>query len=152
MKVPFVARSNGNWIRSTPAYADGRLFVGGMRDVLACLDADTGALLWRLDAMEKLEAPLPAFGFVSSPLVVGDHVFVQAGGALLKIAAKTGEIVWRSLKDGGGMNGSAFASPIQGVLGGKAQLIVQTRTSLAGVDPENGTELWSEEVPEKLNT
>ena len=34
MRVPFFARANGDWIRSTPAYDDGRLYVAGMRDVL----------------------------------------------------------------------------------------------------------------------
>ena len=32
MSVPFFAKSNGDWIRATPAYSDGRLFVAGMRD------------------------------------------------------------------------------------------------------------------------
>ena len=50
MSVPFFAKSNGDWIRATPAYSEGRLFVAGMRDVLVCLDADTGKELWRFDS------------------------------------------------------------------------------------------------------
>ena len=34
MSVPFFARSNGSWIRSTPALANNKLFVAGMRDHL----------------------------------------------------------------------------------------------------------------------
>ncbi len=147
LTVPFFARSNGSWIRSTPAYADGRLFVAGIRDVLVCLDAETGRQIWRLDFVEKLGTPLPAFGFVSSPLVIGKHVYVQAGAALQKIDAASGTILWQSLKDDGGMGGSAFSSPIMTVLKGQPQLLVQTRSSLAGVDPETGTELWSQEIP-----
>ena len=33
MTVPFFAKANGDWIRSTPAYDDGRLYVAGMKDV-----------------------------------------------------------------------------------------------------------------------
>ena len=33
MNVPFFAAANGSWIRSTPVYSKGKLFVAGMRDV-----------------------------------------------------------------------------------------------------------------------
>lgn len=76
MSVPFMAKRNGDWIRSTPAYDGQALYVAGMRDVLVCLDAATGAERWRVDFVDQFKSPLPAFGFVCSPLVVGDHVFV----------------------------------------------------------------------------
>ena len=147
MKVPFFAASNGSWIRSTPAYADGRLFVGGMRDVLVCLDGKTGKENWRVDFVKQLGTPLPAFGFASSPLVTKDGLYVQAGGSLVKLDPVTGKVMWRSLADGGGMSGSAFSSPIVANLLGQQQLVVQTRTQLAGVNPEDGQELWSQDIP-----
>ena len=66
MTVPFFAASNGSWIRATPAVADGRIYVAGMRDLLVCLDAATGTEIWRVDFMTALESPLPAFGFGTS--------------------------------------------------------------------------------------
>jgi outer membrane protein assembly factor BamB len=45
------------------------------------------------------------------------------------------------------MWGSAFSSPYFTQLGGRDQLIVQTRTRLAGVAPDDGRELWSQEIP-----
>jgi len=45
------------------------------------------------------------------------------------------------------MNGSAFSSPIVAELAGKRQLIVQTRETLAGVDPVKGDVLWTQKVP-----
>lgn len=147
MSVPFFAKSNGDWIRATPTYDDGLLFVAGMRDVLVCLDAESGATKWKVNFVEKFKAELPAFGFVCSPLVDGDFVYVQAGGGLVKLNKQTGETIWRTLDDGGGMNGSAFSSPIMTELQGKKQLLVQTRTSLAGVDPDQGSVLWKQEVP-----
>ena len=111
MQVPFFAASNGSWIRSTPCADDGRVYVAGMRDVLVCLDAANGQEIWRIDFTKDLESPLQAFGFVSSPLVIGDHVFVQAGAGFVKLDKATGKVVWRVLEDGGGMWGSAFSSP-----------------------------------------
>ena len=45
------------------------------------------------------------------------------------------------------MNGSAFSSPVLATIGGVEQLVVQTRTELTGVAPEDGQKLWSIEVP-----
>jgi outer membrane protein assembly factor BamB len=101
---------------------------------------------WRVDFMAALESPLPAFGFVSSPLVIGDHVFVQAGSGFVKLEKTTGRIVRRVLDDGGGMSGSAFSSPYPATLGGVSQILVQGREELAGVDPGNGTVLWKTPV------
>ena len=144
--VPFFAASNGSWIRATPALDDGLLFVAGMRDVLVCLDAASGKEVWKVDFVQQLQTPLPAFGFASSPLVSGDFVFVQAGAALIKLKKRTGEIVWQSLKDEGGMYGSAFSSPYLTEVAGKRQLLVQTREKLAGVDPDDGRVLWSQDI------
>jgi len=142
MSVPFFAASNGSWIRSTPCVDDGRVFVAGMRDLLVCLDAGSGKELWRVDFMAALESPLPSFGFVSSPLVIGDHVYVQAGSGFVKLGKRDGGIVWRVLEDGGGMSGSAFSSPFPVDLDGRRQILVQTRDDLAGIDPETGAVLW----------
>jgi outer membrane protein assembly factor BamB len=147
MSVPFFARANGSWIRATPAFDGESLFVAGMRDVLVCLDAATGKERWRVDFMERYKSPLPAFGFVSSPLVEGDSVYIQAGASFLKVNKKTGETIWRTLKDDGGMYGSTFSSPTFATLAGKRQLLVQTRTTLAGVDPAKGEVLWDQKIP-----
>ena len=146
MSVPFFAASNGSWIRSTPCVDGDRVYVAGMRDVLVCLEAATGKEIWRVDFTTALESPLPAFGFVSSPLVIGDHVYVQAGSGFVKLEKATGKVVWRTLDDGGGMMGSAFSSPYPATIGGVPQILVQTREELAGIDPENGTVLWKTSV------
>jgi len=146
MSVPFFAASNGSWIRSTPCVDGDRVYVAGIRDMLICLEAATGKEIWRIDFMAALESPLPAFGFVSSPLVIGDHVYVQAGSGFVKLEKATGKVVWRTLDDGGGMMGSAFSSPYPATIGGVFQILVQTREELAGIDPENGTVLWKTPV------
>ncbi len=147
MKVPFFARSNGSWIRATPAYDGTSIYVAGMRDVLVCLNAKTGHEQWRVNFVEQINTPMPAFGFVSSPLVDGDAVFVQAGAGVIKLNKNTGALIWRTLHDDGGMNGSAFSSPIIADIAGQRQLLVQTRNVLAGIDIDTGNMLWNHTVP-----
>jgi outer membrane protein assembly factor BamB len=150
--VPFFASSNGSWIRSTPASDGERLFVAGMRDVLVCLDAKSGDQIWRVDFSQAFTAPLPGFGTVCSPLLDGDFIYIQAVASVVKLRKTDGEIVWRSEPESGGaygagMGASAFSSPVIATLGGKRQLIVQSRQKLVGVDLDTGGNLWSIEVP-----
>ncbi len=145
--VPPYARVHGDWIRSTPAFDGESLYVAGMRDVLVCLDPRTGAERWRVDFVERFRAPVPVFGFVCSPLVDGEAVYVQAAGAVVKLSKKTGKVLWRSFPDEGGPNGSAVSSPVLAEVAGKTQLLVQNRRKLAGLDPSSGKVLWSEEIP-----
>ena len=121
--------------------------MAGIRDVLVALDIETGTEKWRIDFVEELETPVPTFGYVSSPLIDGEYIYVQAGASVIKIDKQSGDIVWRSMNDGGGMNGSAFSSPVIETMGGERQLLVQSRTTLAGLSLETGELLWSQDIP-----
>ncbi|MBT5692539.1 MAG: PQQ-binding-like beta-propeller repeat protein [Opitutae bacterium] len=146
LKVPFFARKNGSWVRSTPAYDGTHLYVGGIRDVLVCMDAKTGEITWELDFVKKFGSKLPSFGFVCSPLIDGKDLYIQAGGGLAKLDKQSGKVLWRGLNDGGGMWGSAFSSPVIRELNGVRQLIVQSREKLMGVNMMTGETLWEKKV------
>jgi len=147
MKVPFFAASNGSWIRSTPALANDKLFVLGMQERLICLDTRTGQKLWEMNIPEILQTPEPAFGGVSSPMIVNNALYVQAGGGVIKVDTDSGDLIWTSNLSKDAMNQSPFASPRIHTLDGKEQIIALGRTSLSGIDPQNGKQLWEQKVP-----
>lgn len=144
--VPFFAWRNGDWMRSTPVCDGPNLYVAGMRDVLVCLETATGKEKWRVDFVKEFKSDPPAFGFVCSPLLDGDALYVQAGGAFCRLEKESGKVVWKTLEDGGGMYGSAFSSPFIASPGGKRQILVQTRTDLCGVNPADGAVLWMQKI------
>lgn len=147
-KVPFFAAKNGSWIRATPAWDGKNLYVGGIREVLVSLDGVTGEERWRLNFPIHFGTDVPHFGFSSSPLIDGDHLYVQAANSLIKLDKENGKILWRSLQGDGdiGVSG-AFSSPLLATLAGRRQLVVQTRLELYGVALEDGAVLWSQPVP-----
>jgi outer membrane protein assembly factor BamB len=146
--VPFFAAANGDWVRSTPAFDGETLYVGDMIEHLLALDGGTGEVRWQVRLPERYGTKPPEFGFASSPLVVGDALYVQAANSLLKLDKRTGEGLWRALANDGTISASgAFSSPVMAEIEGKVQLVVQTREELAGVDPETGDVLWRREVP-----
>ncbi|MFN7625355.1 MAG: PQQ-binding-like beta-propeller repeat protein [Pirellula sp.] len=146
MSVPFFAARNGSWIRATPVCDGETIYVGGIRDVLVALNCQNGEEKWRVDFGTTFDK-VPDFGMVCSPIIDGDFLYIQAGKGLHKLNKATGEIVWSALGDDGSMMSSgAFSSPVIANIDGKRQLLVQTRTYLAGVDLESGSKLWSYEV------
>lgn len=154
MDVPFFAKKNGDWIRSTPAYDGETLFVGGILEILVALDGDTGEERWRIDFPKRFGTEPPPFGFVCSPLVARGHVFVEAADSFFKLDAKTGDILWRSGpwsleegRDNDMMSAGSFSSPVLAEIGGREQLLVQTRLDLRGLDLETGEVLWTQPVP-----
>jgi outer membrane protein assembly factor BamB len=148
ISVPFFAKRNGDWIRSTPAWDGETLYVGGMEEVLVALDGASGAEKWRVDFPARFGTPKPEFGFASSPLVAGGAVYAQAANSIVKLDQKTGATLWRALEHSSNiMESGAFSSPVLATLLGRTQLLVQTRTKLHGLDPETGKVLWAQEVP-----
>ena len=91
LEVASLGATMGSWIRATPAYDGDGLYVAGMPDILVCLDPKTGAERWRADFHARYGTPLPELGFVCSPLVVDDGVYVQAADSFVKIDKKTGK-------------------------------------------------------------
>jgi outer membrane protein assembly factor BamB len=89
---------------------------------------------------------VPTFGFVSSPVIDQDYLYVQAGAQVVKLKCSDGSKVWGSMKDDRAMSGSAFSSPIIAEVGGKNQLLTQTREELAGLDLESGKVIWRYKV------
>ncbi|MCG8456779.1 MAG: PQQ-like beta-propeller repeat protein, partial [Holophagales bacterium] len=119
MKVPFFAAKNGSWIRSTPAFDGSALFVGGMLEVLVALDGATGEIRWKIDFPRLAGVEKAPFGFVCSPLLDGDHLYLEAAGSLWKLNKDTGEVMWRTegFSTGGMASEGTFSSPVLAELG-----------------------------------
>jgi outer membrane protein assembly factor BamB len=141
MKVAELGASMGSWIKATPAYDGASLIVAGMRDVLVSLDTETGRQRWQADFHTRYGTPIPEFGFICSPLVVEDGIYVQAADSFIRVDKKTGESVWRCLVRRDVGQGS-YSSPDYAVIHGRPQLLVANIPAIAGVDPATGKLLW----------
>jgi outer membrane protein assembly factor BamB len=133
--------------RATPTFHDGRLFTLGATGLLNCLDAATGQPVWTRDLAEDADAPLPTWGFSSSPLVVDDLVLVHAPGAadgrgLVAYDIRSGEPRWRGQAPGG-----SYSSPQLATVDGVRQVVMITNQGLYGVRTESGELLWQHDWP-----
>jgi outer membrane protein assembly factor BamB len=66
-----------------------RVFVGGMDNALRAFRANDGAMLWRFQALGRVD---------STPVISDENVIFGAGdGAVYSISAETGRLAWRTL-------------------------------------------------------
>ncbi len=141
-EAPFTMNSgaarHGPGPKSTPTFANGRLFTLGMSSIVMAWDASTGKELWRKPA----GAVQPMFHTAMSPLVDGDQMILHVGGhnegALTAFDPATGAVKWTWTGDG-----PAYGSPIIAEIGGARHLMLFSQKNFVGVNPANGQLLWS---------
>jgi outer membrane protein assembly factor BamB len=130
-------RQHGPGPKSTPTYADGRLFTLGISGIVTAFETDTGRQLWQMPG-----GPVePLYHTAMSPFVDGDlmilHVGGDSAGALTAFDVATGDVRWSWNGDG-----PAYGSPIVAELDGMRQVITYTQENFVGVSVETGDLLW----------
>jgi outer membrane protein assembly factor BamB len=134
---PAATRTHGTGPKSTPAFANGKLYTLGMSGIVTAFDATTGKQVWQQPA----PAVQPMYHTAMSPLVDRGLVILHVGGhnngALTAFDVNTGNVKWTWTGDG-----PAYGSPIVAELGGVRQVITLTQENLVGVSAATGELLW----------
>lgn len=137
----FSESMGGDGPRTTPTYHEGRIYALGALGELHCLNARTGALVWRRNILEDNDAPNLSWGMAASPLIVDDKVIVLPGGSpgqsVVAYDKTTGEPIWKTLDDA-----QAYTSPMLVTLGGVRQILVVSALRIVGLTPQDGALLW----------
>jgi len=134
--------------KSTPAFANGRLYSIGMTGIATAYDAASGKQLWQKPGSTLV----PMFTTHSfSPIVEGGLVIFHLGGhdegALTAFDAATGDQKWSWKGDGPG-----YGSPVLATFGGTRQLVTITQGKLVGVEAATGALLWERPFVSPNNT
>jgi hypothetical protein len=123
--------------RCVPTIAQGRVYAFGAEGRLVCVDLKTGDLRWSKATQQEFQVPDSYFGAGSSPIVVGDRVIVNVGGAkgagIVAFDAATGKVVWKSTDEQ-----ASYSAPVIAQLDKQQRLLVIARLNFLGVDPANG--------------
>jgi outer membrane protein assembly factor BamB len=139
----------------TPAIEDGRVYITFGSPGTACLDTQSGKVLWERRDIECNHYR----GAGSSPILYRDLLIMNFDGSdaqfIIALDKKTGKTVWRKdrsidFKDLGPdgkpkMEGDlrkAFATPHVAEINGKPLLISQGANACYGYDPLTGEEFW----------
>ena len=123
---------------ATPTWDDGKIYAQGREGLLLCLDARDGRIIWQKDLIKEGFSPLPSWGFNASPVVDGEHLFLNVGEAGLAVNKHDGRVIWKSAAKAGG-----DATPLLFQQEGKNNLLLNTNDRLCVLDPETGRVIGS---------
>lgn len=122
--------------RAAPTISGGRVFTYGAEGELTARDFATGKELWSIDVMTKFAVSKNFFGAAGSPLVMGERVLINAGGAgagVVAFDAASGKMLWKSTADG-----ASYSSGVAAQIGGRNVAVFLTRDGLIVLDPSDG--------------
>jgi len=124
--------------RCTPTVEGDKVYVTSGTGDVACVNAASGEIIWKVNAVERFKGRFSFWGCVESLLIDGDKVFFTAGGdqtSMVALNKKTGETIWstKTLNDT-----MAYASPMMAHFGEKKLIFNILTNNLVGVDPETG--------------
>jgi outer membrane protein assembly factor BamB len=134
--------------RATPVVHDGKVYTLGTMGDLLCLDAGSGKVLWSKNFVKDYGAPVPQWGFSSSPLLDGDRLICLVGGkgsVAVALHKDTGKEIWKALS----ASQLGYCPPVIYEAGGKRQLIIWHGDSLNSLNPETGELYWSQKFKDK---
>jgi outer membrane protein assembly factor BamB len=127
--------------RATPAIAEDRVYTYGAEGALTCLDLASGKKIWGLNAKTEFHAPKGFFGIACSPLVEGNAIILNIGGAdgagIIAFDKLTGKILWKATNDQ-----PSYSSPVAATMSNRRYLFVLTLANLVALDPVNGKILF----------
>ncbi len=137
----------GTWLRqggagpySTPLLVDGVLYAVGVTGKFHAFDSSSGNILWSHDLDEMFDMSGYS-GFAPSPIAHGGNVILPVGGrgqAVVAFDLESGAVAWKNQDFR-----LAPASPLLIDVDGEEQLVVFTPDDVVGLDPDDGTLLWS---------
>ena len=137
---------------ATPAVAAGRVFMTGPRGLLVGLDAASGRELWRKDLLKDVPAKAPHYGFGASPIVAGNKVVIQIGGAeksgLVTFDAASGALAWSALPSETKGDSAGYTMAAPATIGGERQLVVTGHDRVFAVRVGDGALVWSHALGE----
>lgn len=129
--------------RATPTIENGRIYTLGQAGDLICRELADGKEIWRTNVCQETRSKPREWGCASSPLVVGDRIYVQTGeGGPIAVAVnkQDGKVDWRAAD----ASKPGFASMVYADVKGKPQVILFAGRGLGGLDAQSGKLIWSD--------
>jgi outer membrane protein assembly factor BamB len=130
--------------RGTPTIENDRIYTLGEGGDLTCRELEGGKQVWQTNVHQAAGGVLLMWGCASSPLIVGDRIFVQTGSekgpTVVAVNKTSGKIDWKSESTTKG----GYATLVHAVVDGKPQLFLFAGKALGAIDPETGKTIWSD--------
>lgn len=131
----------GQGPNATPLLLDDRVVTIGFTGIMHCLDARTGKPLWSHDLVKEFKANVQYYGYSNSPILYKGSIIALVGGdgyGVVALNPSDGTVAWNSKTFD-----ISYAAPVLINVDGQDQLVFFTTNEVVGIDPTNGSYLWS---------
>lgn len=128
--------------RSTPTFANNKIYFTAPNGLLECLDANEGHSLWSVNVLQKFKGRGATFGYACSPVVEENKVILPVGGpsaSVVAFDANTGTTIWTA-----GSAPASYCSALPITLQGRRQIVAFLQNTLTGIDLQTGQQLWEQ--------
>lgn len=140
-EVSYGGMEYGTGPRASVNISEGKAYALGATGVAACLEAETGRVIWQVDTVQTFGAKIPKWGFAASPVIDGSRVLLHVGadaGSVIALDKNSGKEVWR-----GGPDPAGYCTPEIITHAGARQLIAWGPEHVQSLDPDNGRLNWT---------
>jgi outer membrane protein assembly factor BamB len=122
---------------STPTLDGDRVYFISRAGDLFCFDAASGKVFWQENIHAETKIRVPDWGYGGSPLVMGDLLVLNVGGAGVAVNKTTGKVVWKSASEDCG-----YSTPVPMSALGKSLVVLSNRHAFLAVEVQTGKEVW----------
>jgi len=150
-----------NGPRATPLLTTNHCYVYGAEGRLACLELESGKVVWQRNTRKDWNVPEAFFGVGSTPLLEAGRLIVMVGGqpnsTVVAVDPVTGKTLWESVGQRNwegvktiGWRGegqyrwtgeeklASYSSPVAATIHNRRQVLCLTRQGLVSLNPTNG--------------
>lgn len=126
----------------TPLVESGKVYVHFGHDGTACLEGETGKILWKQDTLRYS----PVHGNGGCPILVGDRLVFSADGReapfIAALHRDTGALLWKTPRGVEVKQPFSFSTPLLITVDGKPQIVSPASGAVIAYDPADGREIW----------
>ncbi len=140
---PVEIKRNHGISRTVSALDGPLLFAFSPKCQVTCLNAETGAFVWRMDLVEQFGATVPNWYAGQCPLIENGKLILAIGSPeilLMAVDCQTGGIVWKSPNPHGSKMTHSSVVPMP--YKGKQTYVYSGSKGVAGVSAEDGGIIW----------
>lgn len=122
---------------ATPTIDEGKVYTISKTGKVFCLQADKGTVLWARDIQKEYGVEKPEWGFASSPLIINNVVYLNAGAAGMALKSQDGSLLWKN-----GAKPAGYASLVPYRHNDELRMVVFSGVEVVGVKAATGDILW----------
>ncbi|MHC4695938.1 MAG: outer membrane protein assembly factor BamB family protein [Planctomycetota bacterium] len=141
---PKQTKAYGQGPNATPLILGDKIITIGFTGIMHCLNRDTGSPLWSHDLVKKFSSKVQYYGYANSPIAYKNTIIALVGGngyGVIALNPDDGTVVWKSKPFD-----ISYAAPVLINVDGQDQVVFFSPTQVIGLDPANGSYLWSHAV------